>query len=1234
MSTITILSYLILLLITQAYIVGGSNEHYIRPSGSLDASSCPSQCPTLNEFVNHSNNSFDSNSILYFLPGTHWVERPIMLQDKQNISFKGIENGTAEARLTAQFSCQCPLNLAYASECNRCAVIQLHNASDILIEKLTVVIEGTKVTDTIGAITAYESKNVSISEISLRCSPSLITGCAFGIVVNKSRSVNVERVWIRNSVYGMLVNLSEHLTFFNVSVFKSRYNGLLIVQSNLIYINALSINESGRRGLYLIQCQSIHLHNSKIFYSTRSGIQITDTRNLNITQCDILNSSLVAGFGIVIYNSEHFMIAETLVMEAKWEGIHIDGCSDFEVINTKVHVNLGVATTKKCANFSISNVTLQNRRPYTGLFIYDSRNGIVEKSLFTRFTRRIISDYIHLTKAGVVMRNSSDITFKNCNFTNNNVTSLKMVSSAVRFAGKINFFNNKAYVGSAIFLVEKSFITLEDYAVVTFKENFAIYAGGAIFIDNFRYLKLPFFDSYGTLSGRTECFLRMEGNASTKALIFENNLALHGGDMLYGGSLGRGCIDSGADAGWTCHSNCLLYFKNISQMQNVNKSSSLIASDAIGVCLCNSSGEPDCLSVVRSDPISIYPGQTINISAAVVGQDFGAVTGSIFAQFLYHNEHTVFKASQELQRTDKQCTTLNYTISSQDQHAVLVLTTHFREVTKLVKNSSIKNSVEQYYKFLSDKNAFPEHLIEFPKYVNVTFVDCPLGFELEGYSASKCECHSRLKELPDVTCDIEDLTIRRRGLVWVGTFSYYGNNRTVSDILTSNNCPHNYCSLEETAVKLNSSHTQCNGNRAGTLCGGCRVGLSLTLGYPECKKCNNNTLAFLIMFFLAGIILVFFIKFLNITIANGVLSGVIFYVNIISVMGAVVFTDDTTTPLTIFIAWMNLDWGIQSCFFDGYNAYWMTWLQYLFPLYIWLLAVIIILTARRSSRVASLMGHNSVPVLATLVLLSYTKLFQTIVTSLSFTIIETPQGFKTVWSADGNIDYLGPRHAPLFLVALLFLLFLWFPYTLLLSFGQWLAKCRYPVINHLLIKVKPLLDAYCGSSKDKHRYWFGTLLLIRAAIVLIATILPSNNRSGLVFTVALAALLLMGYSFVYSGFYRKRYLSLIEQIIFLNISLLCLSVFYIKSIGGNQAAASSTLVGLIFILFLCFVFYQILAKLKYTKFDIYTKLKMKYNQNYKNWIKKCTTEKEEVTMQNLESSDNWTEIGYRDCLES
>jgi len=46
-------------------------------------------------------------------------------------------------------------------------------------------------------------------------------------------------------------------------------------------------------------------------------------------------------------------------------------------------------------------------------------------------------------------------------------------------------------------------------------------------------------------------------------------------------------------------------------------------------------------------------------------------------------------------------------------------------------------------------------------------------------------------------------------------------------------------------------------------------------------------------------------------------------------------------------------------------------------------------------------------------------------------MLYSSQGHKAVWSADGNMDYLGSKHAPLFAVAVATLLILWLPYTLL-----------------------------------------------------------------------------------------------------------------------------------------------------------------------------------------------------------
>ena len=129
--------------------------------------------------------------------------------------------------------------------------------------------------------------------------------------------------------------------------------------------------------------------------------------------------------------------------------------------------------------------------------------------------------------------------------------------------------------------------------------------------------------------------------------------------------------------------------------------------------------------------------------------------------------------------------------------------------------------------------------------------------------------------------------------------------------------------------------------------------------------------------------------------------------------------------------------------------------------------------AKYNSRVAKVMGNNGVPVLATLFLLSYSKLFNTIIRVLSFTTLQTAQSQHLVWSVDGNIVYLGPEHAPLFAVAVIVLVFLWLPYTLLLLLGQWLHRLKCHLITCLLLKLKPFLDAHHAPFKDRHLYWFG-----------------------------------------------------------------------------------------------------------------------------------------------------------------
>ena len=470
---------------------------------------------------------------------------------------------------------------------------------------------------------------------------------------------------------------------------------------------------------------------------------------------------------------------------------------------------------------------------------------------------------------------------------------------------------------------------------------------------------------------------------------------------------------------------------------------------------------------------------------------------------------------------------------------------------------------------IQTKFVFPKEIYSYPVYINISFRLCPPGFSLSKDPPFRCDCNQLMKQLPGVKCHIQDQTISRSGLVWIST----DDNETVA----ASNCPYNYCNREEINVSLEDPDSQCNFNHSGTLCGGCQPGLSLALGTNQCLHCPNTPLALFLPFALTGAVLVCFIKVIDLTISQGTLNGLVFYANVVKANEYLLYNEKQTNPLAVFIAWLNLDLGIETCFFNGLTAYGKTWLQFVFPLYIWSIAGLIIILAKYSDRVAKVMGNNSVPVLATLFLLSYAKLFRTIITALSFTTLSTTHGSKAVWSADGNLDYLGPEHAPLFAVAVATLLFLWLPHTLILFLGQWLHRCNCRLITRMMMKMKPFLDAHNGPLKGNHRYWFGALLLVRAVILLLSALVPANRANITLFSIVVCALVLIAFTV---GVYKSFAVATFNAVWFLNLGLLSASHMFTTLERGNISLASNCLFGLAFAQFIGFVFFKVVVIIK------------------------------------------------------
>ena len=345
------------------------------------------------------------------------------------------------------------------------------------------------------------------------------------------------------------------------------------------------------------------------------------------------------------------------------------------------------------------------------------------------------------------------------------------------------------------------------------------------------------------------------------------------------------------------------------------------------------------------------------------------------------------------------------------------------------------------------------------------------------------------------------------------------------------------------------------------------------LGTSRCLRCSNLPLLALIPGVLfAGVVLVIFLMLFNLTVSVGTINGLIFYANIIRASQAVFFPPEINSSfLSMFIAWLNLDLGIETCFYDGLDAYAKTWLQFVFPIYIWLMVITIITASHYSTRVSKVIPSNALQVLATLFLLSYAKILRIVITVFSSTILIYPDGFKKrVWLYDGNIEFFLGRHIPLCIATLLLLVLLSVPYTLSLVSIQWLQKISHYGLLFWVNRLMPLFDAYTGPYKHKHRYWTGVLLLIRVIFLIIFTLNQTNNPAVNLLIILVMSFALATYA-SYVRVYKNWIYNILEITSLLNLGLLSAISFYqllndSRLILTTSISISATFVTFVFIL--------------------------------------------------------------------
>ena len=962
-------------------------------------------------------------------------------------------------------------------------------------------------------------------------------------------------------------------------------------------ITNVTIRDTNKDGIHLLNTFNTKITNVTICHARKAGIYLLNSSNTTITSIFIMLFTSIAGIEMIgssgstisnvyvkrsdlyciIMKHNRLVKINDLNVANCYYGIYMQQSQGIEVNGSVVlNSNIGILITD-VNDITISYGSLMSGN-VRGIVLYNCSNVAIGQSNFTNISSVDTASDVAFQPAVITIYQSEEsIVIRDCSFEANNITALTLVQSKVRISGKVNFTGNRAFRGAAMTFIQGGKMIVSEDSHITFKNNYARITGGAIYIST-TYAKIQ---KSNFLEVSTECFIQVEGGHTQRHLTFLNNRAGLGGNELYGGGLQHACNDKCKGSPQRRSDTCLYEFLIESDIQTPTLSN--ISSDPSRVCLCVGE-KPDCLNIfktIQTNEHGPYPGQTIEISAVVVGQNFGTVSGAVYAQLInspFNNNTPKLDQGQETQGINHtSCNRLQYTIYSPVENITIMLTSAKLKGTYMVSQKKFNDTRERYEDYEKNWNiTFPQTILEFPVYINIALEPCPPGFSITHKPPVTCDCVRQLRELPGVTCDIEDVTIYRSGQVWVGLLKSSFNETEYDhmNVASVRYCPFNYCRSERIKIYLSHSQNQCNFNHSGIVCGQCIHDLSLVLGSDQCLNCSNTYLLLLLPFAVAGVVLVAFIKLLDITVSSGFINSLIFYSNIVKVNEYIFLPHRTTNPTTLFISWFNLDLGIETCFYDGLDAYAKAWLQFVFPFYLWCIAGLIIISARYSIRFARLTGNNSVPVLATLFLLSYAKLLRNVITILSYTTVDTAQGQKLVWSADGNIDYLGPQHVPLFTAAIVTLILLWLPYTTLFLCGQWVCTINLSFITRMSMKLKPFLDAHYGPMNDKHRYWFGILLGVRIVILLISVAVPASNFSISVFSVCIAAGALVSYMAIGPPLYCNKHVAVFEITLFINLVLLGLTKFYVVTTDGNQTAATLTLLTVAFVQFLGLVLYR------------------------------------------------------------
>ena len=1073
-----------LLLISFQSIATGSVYNVIPDDHYYPNTTCH-HCHNLRHYLLNTTKYFTSNTQLLFLPGIHHLHISLIIQNIHNISLIGnsiTNNTTPDAVIQCEY-------LAGVS-------ITFLEITNLIISKLVIqncvsqfVLQHGGLES--AAVFIKECNFVVLNHLHIHkgdpCHPSyaLITVNIIGklshILCYGILMYNIEPSTKTTKVYNATVSINHYTPFsrdycdtvslINLNVRQTSYGVMLqlanIVTSHLLSSSHLLYSEiSGTATIQILKCKVINCYFDTAFIFHFMYLKSASEAMIQFNECQFINN--IASNGALVRSNAEIVNSTDMV----W--FSFLNCLFFNNVLNNVLISLSNTN----AEFS------------TCYFLNNSNSQLLQSQFTSQWS------------GNLVLQNSNFF----YNSANNEMNLIYVSNIFLSFMNKITFSEN--IFGTMINLNSLSVISINQ-AELNFSYNiahniidfrceecveFVIIAGGElVFYENhicsifgIKQIAFPFcifqYYSIKLLSGKQSKYY---------SVIFHNNF--YTGYHCYNNVPIKDChwVNNSvfADSIPIDVNNKYIKYVNSSGTYNMTQQNY----DHKTICLCHNVSTHTYTDCSKNQLGYLYPGQTLGMYIYVKKHNNKSKVKIDFESDvvqLYVSPCIIVDAYKKMEVIGSICTRVSNTIVFPDDNWCAVYLKTFGD--------SYDNLNIFYIRPLS----------------------CPPGFIKVNQI---CVCYPKLMKLGVLGCNINDQTILRPANSWISTTAY--NKSYIYKI--SLQCPFHYCLSHPSHLNLSTPNSQCQFNRSGVLCGQCQQGFSTILASNKCQHCPNYYLFLIIPMAIAGLVLVLILFILNLTVTDGTINAFILYVNITGINASALFNELTLSNTLTSLA--NLDLGIQICFFNGMDDYAKMWLQLAFPLYLIFIATLLIITSRYSTRIQRLTARRALPVLATLFLLSYTKILHT-VSSVLFSysaITQLPsEQYTLVWSIDANVSLLGVRFIVLFTTCLLIFL-LQVPFSIILLFNRPLQ--RFYCIN----KFKPFLDAYQGPYKDKFYYWTGFQLVIRVVFLGISTLSTTVYFKVSNFIIAImCAMTGMVHPF------KSKYQNYQEQLIFLNLQTL------------------------------------------------------------------------------------------------